>query len=305
MKILITGGAGCLGTNLIKHWIPLGHDILVIDNFTTGNYENIPDHSKLSIKEGSIVDFDFLKKCFFDFSPEIVIHAAASYNDPENWERDAYVNILGAINITKCAEKSSILKIINFQTALCYGHPEENPVLASHKTAPFTSYGISKTAGEQYMLLSDVPVLTLRLGNITAPGLSIGPIPTFYKRLKEGKRCFCSDSSRDFLDISDFLTFMDTAIKKDSCGIYNVSTGEPHSMKEVFDIVADHLNLENVDVPIVPVEKNDVQIISLDPQETKSVFEWQPVVGFEDAIRKQLAWYDKHGITNIFSHLKK
>src|SRR5690606_2757646 len=132
----------------------------------------------------------------------------------------------------------------NFQTSLCYGRPVQIPVPVSHPVAPFTSYGITKTAGEQLMLLSDVPTVSLRLANITGPRLAIGPIPTFYKRLKNGQSCFCSDTIRDFLDMSDFLRLMDAVLTADPRqGVFNVSTGEGHSIKDVFDEVARHLGI--------------------------------------------------------------
>ncbi len=93
---------------------------------------------------------------------------------------------------------------MNFQTVLCYGRTEVVPIPPSHPTRPFTSYGISKIAGEQYLFSGGLPVVSLRIANVTGPRLAIGPIPTFYKRLKAGQSCFCSDTVRDFLDMSDF-----------------------------------------------------------------------------------------------------
>ena len=89
-------------------------------------------------------------------------------------------------------------KVINFQTSLCFGRPENLPIPSDHPERPFTSYGISKTAGEMYLLQSGLNVISLRLANITGPRLAIGPIPTFYERLRAGKSCFCSDTKRDF-----------------------------------------------------------------------------------------------------------
>ena len=155
------------------------------------------------------------------------------------------------------------------------------------------------------MMLSGVPTLSLRIANVTGPRLAIGPIPTFYKRLKEGKSCFCSDTSRDFLDMSDFLSFMDIAIKVDApTGIFNLASGEAHSIKEIFDLVTDYLELGAKEVPIVPPAADDVPIVSLDATETLRVFGWKAQVGFAETIRRQLAWYDKYGITDVFSHLK-
>ncbi len=305
MRILITGGAGCLGSNLIEHWLPQGHEILVIDNFTTGKREVVPEIPGLTVREGSISDASLVNDCFSEFIPDVVIHSAAAYKDPNDWEEDSRTNVIGSTHIAKAAKANNVKRLINFQTALCYGHPRKLPIPANHPTAPFTSYGITKTAGEQFMLLSGVPTLSLRIANVTGPRLAIGPIPTFYTRLKAGKNCFCSDTSRDFLAMSDFLSFMDLAIMEDApVGIFNVASGEAHSIKEIFDLVAEYLQLKISDVPIVPPADDDVPVVSLDALETQQAFNWKAKVSFAETIKGQLAWYDKYGISDVYSHLK-
>ena len=305
MRILITGGAGCLGSNLIEHWLPQGHEIFVIDNFVTGKREVVPSVDGLSLEEGTITDESLVEKVFSFFKPEVVVHAAAAYKDPDNWIEDTTTNVLGSINIAKASKLHNIKRLINFQTALCYGRPKEIPIPLTHPTGPFTSYGITKTAGEQFIMLSGVPTVSLRIANVTGPRLAIGPIPTFYKRLKAGQSCFCSDTERDFLDMSDFLAFMDIVIKENQpTGLFNVSSGEAHSIKEIFDIVSQYLSLPISEVPIEPVGEDDVPIVSLDASETYKMFGWKAKVEFKEIINNQLKWYEKYGITDVFSHLK-
>lgn len=305
MKILITGGAGCLGSNLIEYWLPLGHEICVIDDFTTGKREVVPNVERLTLVEGSIVDYDLTYTAFESFKPEIVINAAASYKDPNDWYQDTQTNVIGSINVAKACESLEVNKLINFQTALCYGRPTIIPIPITHPTNPFTSYGISKTAGEEYLLMSSVPTISLRLANVTGPRLAIGPIPTFYKRLKANQSCFCSDTRRDFLDMEDFLDLMDMILRSDlKTGTFNVSTGQSNSIKDIFDNVASHLGLVNQNVPTVPAGDDDVVEVVLDPSETYKAFGWKPKFGFEEIIRRQMDWYDNHGVSDVYSHLK-
>lgn len=305
MRILITGGAGCLGSNLIEYWLPQGHEIFVIDNFATGKREVVPEIPGLTVKEGSIADESVVNDCFNTFKPDVVVHSAAAYKDPDDWIEDSRTNVIGSAYVARAAKAHNVKRLINFQTALCYGRPQQLPIPATHPTAPFTSYGITKTAGEQFMLLSGVPTLSLRIANVTGPRLAIGPIPTFYKRLKAGQKCFCSDTSRDFLDMSDFLAFMDIAIRADApTGNFNIASGEAHSIKEIFDLVADYLGLGTPEVPVLPPAADDVPIVALDATETQRVFGWKARIGFAETIRRQLAWYDQYGITDVFSHLK-
>jgi UDP-glucose 4-epimerase len=305
MRILITGGAGCLGSNLVEHWLPQGHEIAVIDNFATGKREVVPAMAGLTVIEGSVADESLVQDSFHRFRPQAVIHAAASYKDPLDWIGDSQTNVLGSILVARASRQVGVLRLVNLQTALCYGRPSMLPIPADHPTAPFTSYGISKTAGEQFMLLSELPTLSLRLANVTGPRLAIGPIPTFYKRLKAGQKCFCSDTARDFLDMSDYLSLMDRAIEPGApFGVFNVSSGEAHSIKEIFDLVAEHLGQGGLKVPVLPPAADDVAVVSLDASSTERAFGWKARVGFRDLVERQLRWYDRHGVSDVFSHLK-
>ena len=259
----------------------------------------------LKLIEGSISDYDLLKSSIENFKPEYIIHSAASYKDPKNFAEDISTNINGTINLVEICLENNVKKIINFQTSLCYGKPKALPIPINHSLDPFTSYGITKTAGENFLFLSELPIISLRLANICGPRLAIGPIPTFYKRLKNNQKCFCSDSVRDFLDIKDFFDLMDIVLFKDvPTGKYNISSGNGHSIKEIFKIVCEYLNLKNIDVPIIPVGEDDVKEVVLDPSETEKKLGWKSKINFNDTIKNQLTWYDNYGISEIFSHLK-
>jgi nucleoside-diphosphate-sugar epimerase len=265
----------------------------------------VPEVDGLSVVEGDIGNAGLVNETFEKFKPDVVVHAAAAYKDPDNWVEDTSTNVIGSAHVAKASKSCGAQRLINFQTALCYGRPMQLPIPTDHPTAPFTSYGITKTAGEQFMLMSGIPTLSLRIANVTGPRLAIGPIPTFYKRLKAGKDCFCSDSSRDFLDMSDFLAFMDLAIQPQAAtGIFNISSGEAHTIKEIFDLVTEYLKLGRQEVPLVAVGDDDVPVVSLDSSDTRKAFGWTAQVSFKETIYRQLTWYDKHGISDVFSHLK-
>lgn len=309
MRLLITGGAGCLGANIIDNYIDRDRmEILVLDNFATGYRESLPvDADNLEIVEGSVYDQKLVDDVFDRFKPTHVIHSAAAYKDPDDWEEDAKTNVLGSIYVARACERHDVKRLVNFQTSLTYGRPASVPIPNDAPSAPFTSYGVSKTAGEQVMLASGVSTVSLRLSNITGPRLSIGPIPTFYTRLKAGKGCFCSDTYRDFMDMSDFITFLDLALKDDAPeGVFNVGTGESKSIKDVFDQAVAYLGITlDEPVPVVPAGEDDVREMVLDASETEKAFNWTPKVSFEDTIRKMYEWYDEYGVTAIFSHVKK
>ena len=305
MRILITGGAGCLGSNLIEHWLPKGHEILVVDNFATGKREVVPALKGLTLLEGSIADRQTVQRAFEQFRPTHVVHAAASYKDPSDWHEDAATNVLGTILVVEAARSHAVERIVNFQTVLCYGRPEVSPIPIDSPLRPFTSYGISKVAGEQYLAMSGLPFVSFRLANVCGPRLAIGPIPTFYKRLKAGQACFCTEARRDFLDMSDFIDAVDLVMDgKAPTGIFNVSSGEGRSIKAVYDAVRAHLGLPpDPGVQVVPVGDDDVPAVVPDPSMTTHVLGWKAKIGFTETMERMLSWYDAHGVSYVYSHL--
>lgn len=305
MRILITGGAGCLGSNLIERWLPKGHEILVIDNFATGKREVVPPVPGLKLIEGSVADKALVDRAFAGFEPTHVVHSAASYKDPNDWSEDVATNVMGTVNVVEAARAAGVRRIVNFQTVLCYGRPEGVPIPVDHPLRPFTSYGISKVAGEQYLAMSGLPYASLRLASVIGPRLAIGPIPTFYKRLKAGQGCFCSDATRDFLDMEDFFAAVDLVMADDApSGIFNVSSGEGRTIRDVYDAVRAHLGLApDPDVRMVPVGDDDVPAVVPDPSKTERVLGWTARVSFTEAMKHMLTWYDAHGVSDVYSHL--
>ncbi len=308
MRILITGGAGCLGSNLTERFLQRGDEVLVLDNFVTGHRESLPaDFPGLRVVDGSVTDADLVNSLFDAFAPTHVIHSAASYARPDDWVGDTRVNVEGTVNVVRASERAGVRKFINFHTALGYGRPESVPIPITAPARPFTSYGISKQAGEDYLAMSSLNWISFRLANVTGPRLAIGPIPTFYTRLKQGKGCFCSRTVRDFIDMDDFFAITDLALESGTItGKYNVSTGTGHTIREIFDIVVDHLGVTlDSEVPEVDPGADDVPAVVLDPSKTMADFGWTPKHSFKDTIRRMLRWYDQHGVTAIFSHLRE
>src|SRR5262249_11942372 len=117
---------------------------------------------------------------------------------------------------------------------------------------------------------------------------------------------FCSDAVRDFLDMADFFDVMDLVLHEDApTGIFNISSGSGHSIKQVFEAVAAHLNVDPVEpVTVVPVGADDIAAVVLDPAQTFSRLGWRAKVGFSETMRRVLSWYDAHGVLATYSHLK-
>ena len=307
MRVLITGGNGCLGYNLTTHFLEKGFDICILDNFETSDSRGLIKHKNLLSVEGSISNISLLKEVFESFQPTHVIHSAASYKDPLDFNKDIETNINGMINLIEVSKTSKIKKFINFQTSLCYGDPYILPIPINHYLNPKSSYGISKTAGELFLINSELNYLSFRLATVLAPKFVVGAVPTFYKRLKAGKECFCSDSIRDFISINDFLSLIDISLADNSPkGIFNASNGIGVSIKELHDEIANILNIDVIkEPPIVGVGPDDIREVVLDPSETKKKLGWEAKESISQSLKLLIDWYEQNGIDNVYSHVKK
>jgi UDP-glucose 4-epimerase len=308
MKVLITGGAGFLGSNLADRLLARGDQVVVIDNFETARRDNLAPAGRLTLIEGSIADSDLVSRTFDEHEPEAVVHAAASYKDPENWYGDAHTNVVGTVNVVRAAERRDVGRLIYFQTALGYGlHPLEQPITLSHPMQPGgSSYAISKTAAEEYIFLSKLDYISFRLANAYGPRNLSGPLPTFFQRLTTGKPCFVMDTRRDFIYVSDLVEVVTGALDgRGRRGPYHISSGRDFSIKELFDATVKALGIHlDRDVEVRPRNPDDVATILLDPSETESDFDWRTTTPLEVGVAAAVDYYRSHGIEQTYTHLK-
>jgi UDP-glucose 4-epimerase len=308
MKILITGGAGFIGSHLTDRLLERGDDVLVIDNYATGRHDNLKPNPKLKVVEGTIADEGLVNRLFDEFKPDQVVHAAASYKDPDNWVEDIRTNVYGTANITRASREAGVKRLIYFQTALCYGlRPLEQPITLSHPIrSEGSSYAISKTAGEYYLQLPGLDFISFRLANAYGPRNISGPLPTFYQRLTTNKPCFVMDTRRDFVYVDDLIEVVMKALDgKGESGFYHISSGSDYSIKELFDATVKALNIKLEEpVEVRPRNPDDAYTILLDPSKTNRDFDWQVRTPLEQGVASAIKYYDEYGITETFTHLK-
>jgi UDP-glucose 4-epimerase len=308
MRVLITGGAGFIGSHLADRLLSRGDEVLVIDNFATARHDNLTEHERLQLVEDTIVDQQLVSNTFSSFKPEAVAHAAASFKDPDDWSEDAATNAVGTANVVKACEAAGIGRLVYFQTALCYGlHPLEQPITLDHPLRPEeSSYAISKTAGEYYVSLSDLDWVSLRLANAYGPRNVSGPLPTFFHRLTQDKPCFVMDTRRDFIYVQDLIDLVLAALDGEgSGGAYHASSGADFSIKELFEATVAALALDPA--PEVDVRErgpDDAFTILLDPSRTRNEFGWTPSTPLQKGVAEAIAYYRKHGIEETYTHLR-
>lgn len=309
MKILITGGSGFIGSHLTDRLIARGENVCVIDNYSTGRRDNLKANKLLKIVEGTIADEQLVEETFAEFKPDIMVHAAASYKDPDNWEEDVRTNCLGTSVVVHACQRHGVKRIIYFQTALCYGlHPIEQPITLGHPIiSGGSSYAISKTTAEQYIELSGIDYISFRLANAYGPRNISGPLPTFYQRLTAGKPCFVMDTRRDFIYVADLIDCVMLAIEgKGSRGPYHISSGSDFSIKELFDATIKALGIAlDKEVEVRPRGPEDAFTILLDPSKTHWDFApWKISTPLEDGVRNAIEYYKEYGISETFTHLR-
>lgn len=307
MKVFITGGAGFIGSHLVDHLLARGDEILVIDNYATGRRDNLKKHYRLQVIEGSIAETSLVQSLIAEFKPELIIHAAASYKNPDDWQEDTKTNVLGTVNVVQAAQKNRCGRIIYFQTALCYGlKPKQQPITLEHPLNPGnSSYAITKTSAEQFIQLSGLNTISFRLANAYGPRNISGPLPTFYQRLAAEKPCFVMDTRRDFIYIDDLVDCVIKAINSDANGIYHIASGNDYAIKELFEATLDALSIQlDRPVEVRPRNPDDASTILLDPSRTKKDLKWETSTPLSKGIKETINYYQNYGIEETYTHLQ-
>jgi UDP-glucose 4-epimerase len=306
MRVFITGGSGFIGSHLADRLLARGDQVLVVDNYATGRRDNLRVNDALEIVQGSVADGSLVRSLVGDFKPDVIVHAAASYKDPDDWESDVTTNALGTAIVAKAAKDAGTERVIYFQTALCYGtNPTEQPVTLAHRLQPDSSYAISKTAGELYLSLAGLDWVSFRLANAYGPRNISGPLPTFFSRLADGKPCFVMDTRRDFVFINDMIDAVEMAVGGSGHGTYHLSSGGDVSIRELFDATTRAMGID-LDEPVEVRERgsDDAFTILLDPTRTREDFDgWIPATPLDAGVAAAIGYYREFGVGQTYTHL--
>lgn len=307
MKFFVTGGSGLVGSTVVDMLLARGDDILAIDNFATGRRDNLEPHPRLKLVEDSIADPRVVDALIEDFRPEVVIHTAASYKDPDDWHGDAMTNCVGSANIARASKTYNVGRLIYFQTALCYGtNPREQPITLDHPIDPVnSSYAISKTAGEHYIQLSGVDWVTFRMANAVGPRNVSGPLPIFFDRLSQGKRCFVTEARRDFVFVEDLARIVLRAVDGAGGGTYHFSSGRDVAIRELYDSVVKAMQLNDYPEPEVrSLGADEAPTILLDPSRTFRDFGELQFTPLDEIVARTVAYYKEYGVRGGYTHLR-
>ncbi len=308
MKVFITGGNGQVGSTVADMLLARGDTVVSIDNFATGRRDNLHAQANLTQIEDTITNGPLVEKLFSEFKPDVVVHTAASYKDPEDWGTDALVNAAGTANIARSSKNHAVKRLVYFQTALCYGtKPIQQPITLDHPINPVnSSYAISKTAGENYVQFSGVDFVTFRLANVIGERNVSGPLPIFYGRLAKGQKCFVTTARRDFCYAGDLAKVVVKAADGKGQGTYHFSSGKDVAIKELYDAVVKAMKLNDYPEPEVkPLGPDDAQSILLDPSRTFADFGDLKFTALDDIAQVSVDRWAREGVVGGYTHLKE
>ena len=296
MRVLVTGGAGFIGSHIVDALIERGDDVFVIDNLSEGSRANLNPDARLF--DVSVNDAGGLARAFAEAKPDVVSHHAAqisvrnSMYDPTH---DAQVNIIGSLNVLQCAVKHDVERFIFASTSVVYAKPSRLPMDETHPLRPESVYGVSKLSVENFIrLYSDtygIKHKIFRYGNVFGPRQNphgeAGVVAIFTGQFMRGEQpTIFGDGSktRDYIYISDIVSANIAALEAAGDNdTYNIARGIGVSDFEIFDAVRGAAD-SSMQPKYAPVRPGEPQDISLEPAKAMQALSWQPRVTLSDGI---------------------
>ncbi len=304
MRIIITGGAGFIGSHIADAYIAAGHDVCIVDSLWAhggGRRENIP--SKASFLHLDIRDAS-LERVFRDFNPDVVCHHAAQHSvvistrDPQ---LDAQVNVMGLINVLDNSVKAGVKKVIFASSGATFGEPEKLPIDESTPQRPESPYAITKMVAEHYLRFykaqHGLDFTALRYGNVYGPRQDpngeAGVISIFIGRFlaHQGIKIFWDgEQTRDYTYVGDVARSNVLALTRGSGMCYCIGTGKKTSVNEIHRALAE---VTGFDAPIERLERRpgDVRDAQFDSSLAARELEWTASTSLLDGMRKTVEYF--------------
>lgn len=314
MKILITGGAGFIGSHLCEKYTKEGHTVFCLDNFLSGNLINIRhllDYRNFKLIKGDIRDRDLLEKIFVDV--DVVFHLAAqihvdrSYIEPQlTYE----INVMGTQNVLEAARFHDVTKVIHASTSEVYGSAIYAPIDENHPLNAPHPYGASKIAADRmcyaYMRTYGMNIALMRLFNIFGPkqrDVGYGGVISIFTRriMSDMPPIIFGDGrqTRDYTYIDDAIRAYDLALKmkRRIDEPVNFGTGEEISINEIATKLIKICGKEKRIRPVhVDPRIGEVKRLIANAEKAKKIYGWQARVDFDRGLEKFVAWYRNYGM---------
>ena len=312
MRVLVTGGAGFIGSALVDQLVKRGDQVLVIDNFSTGSEKNLEDAKNISTEDLVIENCDIRNsetaKLIADYQPSIIFHLAAqvdvraSVEDPLT---DAEINLVGLIRVLEGGRKAKTRKLIFASSGgTIYGEPEAKQLPLNEDTPwnPLSPYGVSKLAGglyvNAYSSLHGLKGTTLALANVYGPRQDphgeAGVVAIFAGKLLNGEPCMIYGTgmqTRDFVYVEDVASAFVASMENGDGELLNIGTGTETSIQHLYKEMALAVGIS--DEPEKGTERaGEIERSSLDPSLAEKILGWKPQTSLKDGVHSTLEWFE-------------
>ncbi|MEW5801565.1 MAG: NAD-dependent epimerase/dehydratase family protein [bacterium] len=302
MKVLVTGGAGFIGSQVTDSLIEKGYKVTVVDDLSTGKRTFINPKAKfyhLDIRDSR------LKAVFSEERPDILCHYAAQASVQKSVEdpvHDADINIFGTLILLKLALSHGAKKCIFASTAgAIYGEQEAFPADETHPARPISPYGAAKLAAESYLYyyhaVYGLDYIVLRYASVYGPRqdslAEAGMVATITEHMLGGKSPTVSgdgEQTRDFIFIDDAVAANLAAIDFSGSDIFNIGTGIETSINQLFQHIAD-LSGVRVEKTSVPAKKGEPRRSVISPEKAIKALHWQPKTSLPEGLRKTIEYF--------------
>jgi len=307
MRYLVTGGAGFIGSNLIKTLVYRGDEVTVLDDFSVGKKEYLEDSlDNIEVVEGSVCDFDLMRNLISktDMVFHLAVKCLVACNDNPVMAHE--VNVGGTFNVCLAAHEAHA-KVVYVSSSEVYGTCKYSPMTENHPTEPQSIYGLSKLIGEEYVKHFNkyygVPAVIIRPFNTYGPNHRddqySAVITAFIRRMENGESPIIEgtgEQSRDFTYISDTVEGIVLLSKLEHGETVNIGSGKAISIKELAATLMRIYGVENKPI-FTDARPNDVFKLEADIGRAKA-YGYEPKVSLEEGLRKYVAWWkQKDGLT--------
>lgn len=302
MKILVTGGAGFIGSHVCDAFVHKAHEVIALDNLSSGKRENLDPRVRLQVADigGSeavqLIDRE---------QPDVICHLAAQIDvrkSVEDPKFDAEANILGMLNLLEAARKAKVKKFIfSSSGGACYGEQDSFPAAENHPIRPVSPYGVTKATGELYLgyyrAQYGLKSVALRYSNVYGPRQNphgeAGVVAIFSQRLVTGQPCTIfgtGKQTRDFVYGPDVARANYLAFEKDFEGPVNIGTGIETDLNALYGYLADAAGVKTP-VQYAAGKPGEQMRSCIDPSLAKKVLGWEPTMGVREGLAKAIEFF--------------
>ena len=310
MRIVVTGGAGFIGSHICDAYRAAGHDILVIDSLWEhggGRRANVPENVTLVHMD---VRDEAIGRVFADFAPEVVSHHAAQHSvaisvrDPIY---DANVNVVGLLNVLEHAQRSGVRKVIYASSGATFGTPELLPITDTTPQRPTSPYGITKMVGEYYLRFyratRNLDFTALRYGNVYGPRQDpngeAGVISIFIGKFlaREPVRIdWDGEQTRDYVYVEDVARANLAALERASGEALVIGTGVKTSINEIYRRLVEITGFEP-EIQRAPAREGDARDAQFDASGARTLLEWRPEVSLAEGIAATYEYFARCAVS--------